>query len=103
MKRSPTKGTRQFAVEFQKICDLMAATRPTALNLFWAIDRMKRAFADGAQAAGSPDEIRARLHPEAKAIHAEDRANGPAMGGDGAEMGKDGARGLTHFNAGRLA
>src|SRR3982750_1389741 len=41
MRRSPAKGTNQYAVEFQKICDMMAATRPTAVNLFWAIDRMK--------------------------------------------------------------
>src|SRR4029450_2477904 len=45
MRRSGAKGTRQFAVEFQKTCDMMAATRPTAVNLFWAIDRMKRVFA----------------------------------------------------------
>ena len=49
MRRSSAKGTRDFAVEFQKTCDLMAATRPTAVNLFWAIDRMKRVFAEGAQ------------------------------------------------------
>src|SRR5258708_17520951 len=103
MKRSPTKGTRQFAVEFQKICDLMAATRPTAVNLFWAIDRMKRAFADGAQAGESPGEIAARLHPQAKARHDEDVANCRAMGGHGAEMVKDGARVLTHCNAGARA
>jgi methylthioribose-1-phosphate isomerase len=81
----------------------MAATRPTAVNLFWAIDRMKRAFADGAQAGESPDEIVARLHREAKAIHDEDVANCRAMGGHGAEMVKDGARVLTHCNAGALA
>ena len=45
MRRSSAKGTRQFAVEFQKNCDMMAATRPTAVNLFWAIARMKGAFA----------------------------------------------------------
>ena len=103
MKRSTAKGTRQFAVEFQKICDLMAATRPTAVNLFWAIDRMKRAFADGAQAGESPDEIVARLEREAKAIHDEDVANCRTMGGHGAEIVKDGARVLTHCNAGALA
>ena len=37
MRRSKATGTKQFATEFQKICDLMAATRPTAVNLFWAI------------------------------------------------------------------
>jgi methylthioribose-1-phosphate isomerase len=75
MKRSTAKGTRQFAVEFQKTCDLMAATRPTAVNLFWAIDRMKRAFAAGAQAGESTEEIAARLEREARAIHDEDVAS----------------------------
>src|SRR6476661_454087 len=103
VRNSTAKGTRQLAVDFQKICDLMAATRPTAVNLFWAIDRMKRAFADGAQAGESPDEIVARLHREAKAIHDEDVANCRTMGGYGAEMVKDGARVLTHCNAGALA
>src|SRR5919107_686002 len=103
MKRSTAKGTKQFAVEFQKLCDLMAATRPTAVNLFWAIDRMKRAFADGAQAGESTEEIVARLEREAKDIHDEDVANCRTMGGHGAEMVKDGARVLTHCNAGALA
>src|SRR6266581_3934332 len=61
MRRSSAKGTRQFAVEFQKLCDLMAATRPTAVNLFWAIERMKRVFADAAQGGCSVDEIKERL------------------------------------------
>src|ERR671927_65533 len=71
MRRSQGKGTRQFAVEFQKICDMMAATRPTAVNLFWAIDRMKRVFAEAAQAGASTDEIAERLDREARAIHDE--------------------------------
>src|SRR4051812_22680612 len=60
MRRSTAKGTRQFAVEFQKNCEMMAATRPTAVNLFWAIDRMKAAFTEGAQAGESTDELAAR-------------------------------------------
>jgi methylthioribose-1-phosphate isomerase len=103
MKRSTAKGTHQFAVEFQKHCDLMAGTRPTAVNLFWAIDRMKRAFAEGVQAGESPEELSARLHRESKAIHDEDVANCRAMGRHGAEMVRDGARILTHCNAGALA
>jgi len=103
MKRSTAKGTNQFAVEFQKNCDLMAGTRPTAVNLFWAIDRMKRAFAEGAQAGESPEELAARLGREARAIHDEDVANCRAMGGHGAEVVPDGARILTHCNAGALA
>ena len=103
MRRSSAKGTRDFAVEFQKTCDLMAATRPTAVNLFWAIDRMKRVFAEGAQSGESPSEILARLDREAQAIHDEDVANCRAMGGHGAAMVPDGARVLTHCNAGALA
>ena len=103
MKRSTAKGTRQFAVEFQKTCDLMAGTRPTAVNLFWAIDRMKRAFAEGAQAGESTEEIAARLEREARAIHDEDVASCRKMGGFGAAVVPDGARVLTHCNAGALA
>jgi methylthioribose-1-phosphate isomerase len=103
MRKSAAKGTRQFAVEFQKSCDMMAATRPTAVNLFWAIDRMKAAFAAGAQAGESPDEIAARLEREARAIHDEDVANCRVMGGIGAEVVPDGGRVLTHCNAGALA
>src|SRR5215470_268370 len=61
VRKSTAKGTRQLAVDFQKTCDLMAGTRPTAVNLFWAIDRMKRAFADGAQAGESAGELTTRL------------------------------------------
>src|SRR4029450_7682011 len=49
MRRSSATGTKQFVTEFQRLCDLMAGTRPTAVNLFWAIDRMKHAFAEAAQ------------------------------------------------------
>jgi methylthioribose-1-phosphate isomerase len=103
MRRSAAKGTTQFTVEFQKTCDLMAGTRPTAVNLFWAIDRLKRAFADGAQAGESPQELSLRLDREAKAIHDEDVANCRLMGGHGAEVVMDGSRVLTHCNAGALA
>ena len=75
MKRSTAKGTRQFAVEFQKICDLMAGTRPTAVNLFWAIDRMKRVFAEGAQAGHCrPTRSPPGSSSEARRIHDEDVA-----------------------------
>jgi methylthioribose-1-phosphate isomerase len=103
MKRSTAKGTNQYAVEFQKLCDLMAGTRPTAVNLFWAIDRLKSVFAAGAQAGESPDEISARLLREAQAIHDEDVANCRLMGGHGAAIVPDNARVLTHCNAGALA
>jgi methylthioribose-1-phosphate isomerase len=103
MKRSTAKGTKQYAVEFQKACDLMAATRPTAVNLFWAIDRMKKAFSAGALAGESTDELSRRLAQEARAIHDEDVAGCKAMGRFGAALVSDGARLLTHCNAGALA
>jgi methylthioribose-1-phosphate isomerase len=103
MRRSKATGTRQFTVDFTKICDLMAKTRPTAVNLFWAIDRMKRAFAAGALAGESVDELRRRLDREADAIHDEDLASCQTMGRHGAAVVPDGARILTHCNAGALA
>src|SRR5262245_858603 len=47
MRRSKLTGTQKFVAEFQKLCDLMAGTRPTAVNLFWAIERMKRTLTTG--------------------------------------------------------
>src|SRR5436309_10369623 len=46
MRRCKATGTQKFAAEFYKICELMGTTRPTAVNLFWAIERMKRSFGD---------------------------------------------------------
>jgi methylthioribose-1-phosphate isomerase len=103
MRRSKATGTRAFATEFQKICNTMAATRPTAVNLFWAIERMKRTFATAAHTGASVDEIRASLDADARAIHDEDVASCRAMGRHGAELVPDGARILTHCNAGALA
>ncbi len=103
MRNSSAKGTRQFAVDFQKICDMMASTRPTAVNLFWAIDRMKGVFAEAAQAGQSTEEIADRLERESRAIHDEDVAACRAMGRFGAAVVPDGARVLTHCNAGALA
>src|SRR5207344_987761 len=48
VKESKVTGTQKLATEFYKLCELMADTRPTAVNLFWAIDRMKRVFAEAA-------------------------------------------------------
>jgi len=103
MQRTKAQGTRQFAVEFNKNCDLMAGTRPTAVNLFWAIDRMKRSFSAGIQAGESVAELKTRLIAEAQAIHDEDVASCKAMGRFGADVVPANARILTHCNAGALA
>ena len=103
MLKSKATGTRQFTTEFQKTCDLMAGTRPTAVNLFWAIERMKKTFADAAQGGCSVDELKTRLVDDAQRIHDEDVANCRSMGAFGATLVPDTARILTHCNAGALA
>src|SRR5262247_988880 len=103
MIRSRATGTKQFTTEFQKTCDLMAGTRPTAVNLFWAIERMKKAFADAAHDGQSVDEIKRRLVSEARAIHDEDVQSCRTMGAHGAGLVPESARILTHCNAGALA
>jgi methylthioribose-1-phosphate isomerase len=103
MRRSTATGTKQFTTEFQKLCDLMAATRPTAVNLFWAIERMKKTFAEAAHGGASVDEIKQRLEVEAQKIHDEDVASCRAMGLHGATLVPESARILTHCNAGALA
>jgi methylthioribose-1-phosphate isomerase len=103
MRKSQATGTQKFAAEFFRTCELLAATRPTAVNLFWAVDRMKRAFVAGAEAGESVDQIKDRLDREAEAIHDEDVASCRAMGAFGAAVVPADARILTHCNAGALA
>lgn len=83
------------------ICDQLAATRPTAVNLFWAIARMKDIVRKNHNCPVS--EIQARLVQEALAIQREDVAMCKAMGQKGASLIKDGHNVLTHCNAGALA
>jgi methylthioribose-1-phosphate isomerase len=79
----------------------LAATRPTAVNLFWALDRMRRTAAAGPEI--SVGALRDRLLVEAQAILAEDLAANRAMGAHGATLVPEHARLLTHCNAGALA
>jgi len=84
-----------------RICDTLAATRPTAVNLFWGLDRMRRLYE---QLRGRPaSEIRARLLQEAQLVREEDIAMCRAIGRYGAALVPDGRTVLTHCNAGALA
>jgi methylthioribose-1-phosphate isomerase len=87
--------------DFETVCRVLGATRPTAVNLFWGIERMKRLHAslDGAPR----EEIRDRLIAEAKLIREEDIAICRAIGAHGAGLIPDGKTVLTHCNAGALA
>jgi methylthioribose-1-phosphate isomerase len=87
--------------QVETICDTLAKTRPTAVNLFWAIDRMKRLYAT---LRGQPiEEIRRRLISEAQIVREEDIAINRAIGRHGAHLVPDGKTVLTHCNAGALA
>ncbi len=83
--------------------DVLAATRPTAVNLFWALRRMMAAVDAHAAAGATPVALAEALETEARAIHAEDLAMGRAMGRAGAALLPDRATVLTHCNAGGLA
>jgi methylthioribose-1-phosphate isomerase len=94
-------GPEDLDTQFAKICETLAATRPTAVNLFWAIDRMKRLYAG---LRGRPiEEIRARLAEEARLIREEDIAINRAIGSHGAPLVPNRKTVLTHCNAGALA
>ncbi len=103
VRRSRATGTTQLATEFYRTCDLLAATRPTAVNLFWAIERMKRVFAGGMRVGRSTAELQALIDAEAVRLHDEDVANCRAIGRHGAGVVPAEARVLTHCNAGALA
>lgn len=90
-----------FWPRFLDICTVMGGTRPTAVNLFWAIEHMKTC-AQAHRQLPLP-ELQARLEGEATALLEQDIANNRQMGMHGQSLIPDGARILTHCNAGALA
>jgi methylthioribose-1-phosphate isomerase len=96
-----TARARGVDAVFQRLCRTFAATRPTAVNLFWAIERMRGVYE--AHRDRPFAELRARLEAEAIAIHDEDIAANRRMGAFGAPLVPDGGTVLTHCNAGALA
>jgi methylthioribose-1-phosphate isomerase len=111
--RLPDSSPDAFRDAFSEICSRFAATRPTARNLFWAIERMKRRFEEAYDAGrealpekGKGDSlrpIREALVAEAIKIGEEDIAINRRLGQNGCGLIPDGARILTHCNAGALA
>ncbi len=89
--------------DFDFMCKVMGATRPTAVNLFWAIERMRRALAKAKAETSDVEEVKQRLVNEALAIFKEDIESNRALGRFGADLIPDGATVLTHCNAGALA
>lgn len=89
--------------EFAEICETLGRTRPTAVDLFWALERMKRRFAELVASGSDLPEIREAMVAEARLVHLEKKATDEAIGAFGAEyMPRDGQV-MTQCNAGALA
>jgi methylthioribose-1-phosphate isomerase len=101
VKKSPADSIEGLDAAFAVICDTLAGTRPTAVNLFWAIERMKSVYAH-ARKEGI-EAIRQALISESLAMHCEDIKSNMEMGRLGQELIPANARILTHCNAGALA
>ena len=103
VRNSSVESLEELRAEFPVILDTLARTRPTAVDLFWALDRMKRRFAELSAQTSDLGRIKQALVEEAKAVHLEKRATDEAIGRFGAEfMPRDG-RVMTQCNAGALA
>lgn len=89
--------------DFDYMCEVMNATRPTAVNLFWAIERMRTVFKGAKAESTDVGEVKSRLVIEAQAIFDDDIKANRALGKFGGELLADGATVLTHCNAGALA
>lgn len=104
-------GARQFVGmdvvdledELEFVGDVLAKTRPTAVNLFWAIDRMKRTFQNAKSEGKSVSEIKEILLEDAKAIHEEDIEAQRLIADFGGALIDNDSTVLTHCNAGALA
>jgi methylthioribose-1-phosphate isomerase len=100
---SPAKSVSELRAEFSQICEVMAKTRPTAVDLFWAIERMKARFAELSAQSSDLNKIKKALVAEAQQVHLEKKATDEAIGRYGAEfMPRDGQV-MTQCNAGALA
>ena len=101
VKNSKAQSSGDLQRDFDQICDLIAKTRPTAVNLFWAIRRMRDKFEQNP--ARTVTQIKEDLIREAQRMHAEDIAANQAMGRHGATLMPSTGGVLTHCNAGALA
>jgi methylthioribose-1-phosphate isomerase len=103
VQKSTENSVEALRSEFAGICDTLAKTRPTAVDLFWAIDRMKRRFEELAGQKADLIRIKQAMVEEAKLVHLEKKATDEAIGAYGAEfMPRDGQI-MTQCNAGALA
>ena len=100
---SSAKSVEALRAEFAEICDTLAKTRPTAVDLFWAIERMKRRFAELTAQTSDLSTIREAMVEEARQVHLEKRATDEAIGRFGSEFMPSDGQVMTQCNAGALA
>jgi methylthioribose-1-phosphate isomerase len=100
-RQSKARQWEALLADLEEAIKALGATRPTAVNLFWALDRMRRVAV--ANRSLPIEQLKSRLLDEARAIQDEDLAANRTMGAYGATLVPDGARILTHCNAGALA
>jgi methylthioribose-1-phosphate isomerase len=101
--RSLAKTVEVLRSEFAEICETLAKTRPTAVDLFWALERMKGRFAELTSETSDLGKIRQGLVEEAQHVHLEKKATDEAMGRFGAEFMPREGQVMTQCNAGALA
>jgi methylthioribose-1-phosphate isomerase len=102
-KQSVGTAVSDLEFDFDYMCEVMSKTRPTAVNLFWAIERMRDTFQRAKTRTDDVEEIKQILVDEALAVYREDLEANRSMGRFGGELLEDGATVLTHCNAGALA
>ncbi len=102
-KESKAESLEEFERDLERVCERIARTRPTAVNLFWGVERMRWAFNRARREGASVEEVKQLLINEAIRVHDEDIENNRAMGRFGAELIPDNSTVLTHCNAGALA
>ncbi|KPK24072.1 MAG: methylthioribose-1-phosphate isomerase, partial [Nitrospira bacterium SG8_3] len=100
-KQYPGADLKGFLLHMEQVCHTFASTRPTAVNLFWAVDRMKRILASASPS--TIQDMQKRLQEEALAVLDEDIRVNRALGKFGSAIIRDGDHILTHCNAGALA
>ncbi|HWG38072.1 MAG TPA: S-methyl-5-thioribose-1-phosphate isomerase [Terriglobales bacterium] len=103
VKGSAAASVGALEAEFELICETLRRTRPTAVNLAWALDRMRVRFENEVAAGAKVGDLKRALEEEAMRIYSDDIAINRALGKHGAELLPQQGRVLTHCNAGALA
>jgi methylthioribose-1-phosphate isomerase len=103
VQKSTVKTIEELKSEFVVICEALAKTRPTAVDLFWALERMKARFVELTRSHLDIEGIRQALIKEAQEVHAEKKATDEAIGRFGAEFMPKEGQVMTQCNAGALA